>query len=265
MNAHFVKTIALTLLVLNITACSLFSLTDREPYYPLFRDSVYTDDSVTIIDTNNVVRKAIKSNDYVNVSDHEAVNNNASKIFSEAITSSATSIKDIQNTYFHNGLEAVIKQFTCEMYASQQPANSVQLCPLSSEILNNNLQHLPFTKGLRVNHRLSVTVHDDSGDLELEFFLKSTQERSLNTLWGAVHELGNILHSNLAEESLVLTINMSVHKKNHLDTLWRALHHEPLVFFVILPSVDSILQSKNEAESMDFAYAEAKLLVVDSR
>lgn len=265
MNKPVSKATILALVLVGLNACSLLSKTDRQPYYPFFTYSVYSDADVSLIETNNVVAKAIRSNHYVRVSDIGAFNSNIDKVFSEALTSYSVSIDDIKTQGFHHGIESIIKQFACEVYVSQQPADSIQLCPLSKDVVDNNIPYLPFIDGLRVHHRLSKKVSVNSGDIEFEFFLRSTHERSLETLWGAVHELGSIPDSELPFDSLVLTINMNAHKKSDLDTRWRSLHHEPLVFFVMLPSVDLILQNKNEIASMDFAYEKALLLIVDSR
>ena len=259
------KTSIAVALGLSLTACSMFSEPKREPYYPALRDTVYSDEDITVIESNNVLKTAIKSNQYVNVADLDEVNNNAAKVFAEVLNSSSVTVKDIQNKQFHKGLKTIIKQFTCELYASKQPADSVQLCPLDSKIVDNNLDYLPFEDGLRFTQRLSTTLNDDEDKLQLELFLKSTHERSLDSLWGAVHELGRFKNSQLSEDSLVLTINMKVYKKSDSNLRWMYLHPEPLVFFVVLPPVDLIINRPNEVESMDFAYRSAKLLVVDSR
>ena len=250
---------------LGLTACSMFSEPKREPYYPPLRDTVYSDEDITVIESNNVLKAAIKSNQYVNVANYNNVNGTADKVFAEVLNSSAVTLKDIQNEQFHQGLETIIKQFTCELYASKQPADSVQLCPLSSKIVDNNLNYLPFEDGLRFTQRLRATLYDNEDRLQIELFLKSTHERSLDTLWGAVHELGHFNNSTLSPDSLVLTVNMKVYKKSDSNLRWMYLHPEPLVFFVVLPSVDLIISRPNEVESMNFSYRSAKLLVVDSR
>ncbi|ERB62978.1 hypothetical protein N779_23280 [Vibrio coralliilyticus OCN008] len=136
------KTSIAVALGLSLTACSMFSEPKREPYYPALRDTVYSDEDITVIESNNVLKTAIKSNQYVNVADFDEVNNNAAKVFAEVLNSSSVTVKDIQNKQFHEGLKTIIKQFTCELYASKQPADSVQLCPLDSKIVDNNLDYL---------------------------------------------------------------------------------------------------------------------------
>ncbi|WP_114785770.1 hypothetical protein [Vibrio tetraodonis] len=265
MRTHIIEAVILTVACTILSSCSYFSSTTREPYYPRLSNSIFSDESLTLIETNNVVIKAIKSNRYVSVSDFQGVNDVAKIVFNEAEVSSAVSISDVQTSLFHHALESIIKQFTCEVFTSKHPNSSIQLCPLSKSATMSAEHALPFIGGIRLKHRLSTTIHNDPAGLEFELFLRSVQERSLDTLWGAVHELGKIPNSELAQDSLVLTINMNIHKKNDLDRRWRSLHHEPLVFFVILPPVESIWRSKNEIESMSFAYKKAVLLVVDSR
>ena len=263
MHTHIIKAVILTVTCVIISSCSYFSSTTRQPYYPLLSNSIFSDESLTLIETNNIVIKAIKSNRYVSVSDYQGVNDVANIVFNEAEVSSAVSISDVQNSLFHHALESIIKQFTCEVFTSKHTNSSIQLCPLSKNATKTAA--LPFIDGIRLKHRLSTTIHNDLVGLEFELFLRSVQERSLDTLWGAVHELGKVPNSELSQDSLVLTVNMNIHKKNDSDRRWRSLHHEPLVFFVVLPPVESIWQSKNEIKSMNFAYEKAVLLIVDSR
>ncbi|WP_239424326.1 hypothetical protein [Vibrio galatheae] len=243
----------------------MFTSDARDPYYPLLRDSTYSEEEIAVIESDNVLKSALKHNHYVLVDDQNQVNQSVDKVFAEAIRNRAISITDLKDKPFHQGLETIIKQFTCELYASQQPSDSVQLCPQSNQIVDNGLGYLPFQEGLRFTQRIRTAEQNANDSLLLEMFLKSTHERPLNSLWGAVHELGHFKGSRLPAESLVLTVNLQAYKKDSNAHMWRYMHHEPLIFFVVLPSVDHLINRPNEIESMDFAYRSAKLLVVDSR
>ncbi len=162
----------------------MFSQPERTPYYPSIRDSTYSDEKISVIESNNVLKSAIKQNRYVPVNETAKVNNNAATIFSEVVASNTLSITDLNQDEFHQGLEALIKQFTCELYASQQSADTIQVCPQSQKIVDNNLGYLPFEDGVRRTERLVSVVRNAQETLELEFFLKSSNERSLESLWG---------------------------------------------------------------------------------
>ncbi|KGY12945.1 hypothetical protein NM22_07765 [Vibrio tubiashii] len=265
MDVSMTKLMLISLLAAVTTGCSMFDSTKHKPYYPLLRDSHYSDEDVTVIESDNVLKSALKHNDYVSVEDRDRVNQSVDIVFAEAIDSHAVSVKDLKGNLFHDGVEQLIKQFTCELYASQQPENSVQLCPKSNKIVDNAQGYLPFEQGLRAAQRISAIESNSSNTFQLELFLKSTHERQLESLWGAVHELGIFKGSQLPPESLVLTVNLKAYKKDQQSRIWRYMHPEPLIFFVILPSVDHITSRPNEIASMAFAYRSAKLLVVDSR
>jgi len=265
MHSLTVKSVVTGMMAANIAGCSLFWADGREPYYPLLRDSTYSDEEVAVIETDNILSSAVKHNDYVLIEDKERVNQSVDKVFAEAINNHFVPIENLKSPPFHRGLELIIKQFTCELYASQQPVNSIQLCPQSNQIVDNGLDYLPFEQGLRTAQRLSTIERNSEGTLQLELFLKSTHERPLESLWGAVHELGHFKGSQLPPESVVLTINLKAYKKDTNAHNWRYMHSEPLIFFVVLPSVDHLISRPNEVESMKFAYRSAKLLVVDSR
>ncbi|WP_245798212.1 hypothetical protein [Vibrio ostreicida] len=243
----------------------MFSGSTEPVYYPTLSESIYSTEGVTVIDSNNVLKTAISTNQYVMVSAHERVNQNIEKVFSEVLESRAISALDLQQQSFHVGLERIIKQFSCELFSSQQPFDSIQLCPPDHKIVGNNLGYLPFKAGLHTTHRLSISTNGQFDKIQMNMFLKSTHERALTSLWGAIHELGKFDHSDLQASSLVLTVNLVVHKKSETSLRWEYLHPKPLVFFIVLPSVDLILSKRNEVEGMNFAYKNAKMLLVDNR
>ena len=251
--------------LLSLNGCSLFNADQRQPYYPLLRDVIYSEQELTVIQSDNILTQAITNNHFLAVNETSKLNQAFDKLFAEATHNQAVSIHDLIESEFHQDLALLIKQFSCELFASQQPADSIQLCPLSNQIVDNGLDYLPFQQGRRVTERLSVVSKNRQDTFQLELFLRSSHERSLDTLWGAVHELGALKGSQLAPESLVLTVNLNAYKKSEDLQRWKYLNPEPLLFFVVLPPVEYIISRPNEIQSMDFAYRSAKLLIIDSR
>jgi len=260
------KTLLLTAVTSSfLTGCSFFSAPEREPYYPLLRDATYSNEEIAVIESDNVLKSAIKQNHVVAVAQTQEVETTFDKVFAEAEWSEGISLDDLKSEQFHDGLELLIKQFSCELYASKQPDDSIQLCPQSNKIVDNALAYLPFEDGLRMTQRLSTTQTNKDDTLQIELFLKSTHERPLESLWGAVHELGSFKGSTLSPDKLVLTVNLSAYKKESAAHTWRALYREPLIFFVAIPPVDAIANQPNEVASMNYSYNKAKLIVADSR
>tara|TARA_Y100001956_G_C4116298_1_gene185067 strand:+ start:276 stop:1046 length:771 start_codon:yes stop_codon:yes gene_type:complete len=251
-------------ITVSLLGCSNFLDSARKPHYPTIRDAIYSSDGTTVIESNNVLKRAVKENRVIPLASKELVNSNAATLFAEIIGNRGIGPQDLYGSEFHYSLEQLIKQFTCELYASQQPEESIQLCPMTNEIVDNNLDYLPFVEGQRTTSRLAVSATNAPETLEVELFLKSTNERSLDTLWGAVHELGQFKGSALPSESLVLTVNLQAYKKVDVKHGWKELYKEPLIFFVILPSVEQLLNRQNEVESMRLAYRNAKIVLVES-
>ncbi len=265
MQKTLLKTITSGLLASSLLGCSLFSKPERVPYYPQVRDVHYSSEEIPVIESDNVLKSAIKQNRFVDLTDQQGINRSTEAVFAEIMNSQALTTADLQSEWFHQGVAEIVKQFSCELYSSQQPAQSIQLCPQSNKVVDNDLGYFPFQDGLRYTERLSSTQVNPADSLQLELFLKSTHERTLDSLWGAVHELGAFKESTLSEESLVLTINIDAYKRNEASGQWQFMHPDPLIFFVVLPSADNILSRPNEVEAMNFAYRSSKLLVVDSR
>jgi hypothetical protein len=256
------STITISLL---LSGCAFFSTPEREPYYPLLSEATYSDDEIAVIESNNVLKSAIKQNALINLEKQNEIEASFSKVFAEVENSEGFSFEDLKTPSFHQALKTIVQQFSCEVYASQQDANTIQLCPQHEKIVDNNLPYLPFKDGGRVIQRLITDELNEQGTLQLEMFLKSTHERPLESLWGAVHELGRFKGSQLPAESLVLTINLSAYKKDHYAHAWRSAYHEPLIFFVVLPPVDEISEQPNEIASMAYSFNNAKLIAADSR
>ncbi|RTZ14513.1 hypothetical protein EJ063_16490 [Vibrio aquaticus] len=273
MRTPLTKPLLLSLLTSTLLGgCSLFSAPEREPDYPTLGSTYYSSDDTTVIESDNVLKTAIKNNRLIAVSNRSAIEEKFDLLFAEVrqYQTFATDTKpftndDLKGEDFHKGLETLIKQFSCELYASQQSSDSVQLCPLNHKIVDNNLGYLPFQDGRHVTERLSTTLTNSEGTKELDMFLRSTHERPLESLWGGVHELGSFKGSELAPTSLVLTVNLSAHKKESHSRPWQELHDEPLILFVVLPSVERILTQRNEVDAMNLSYQKAQLLIVDSR
>lgn len=252
-----------TSLLLN--GCAFFSDAEREPYYPLLSEATYSEEEIAVIESNNVLKSAIKQNALISIEKHNEIEAAFNRVFAEVENSEGFSFEDLKTPTFHRTLKAIVQQFSCEVYASQQDANTIQLCPPNDKIVDNNMSYLPFNDGVRVIQRLAADELNDEGTLQLEMYLKSTHERPLESLWGAVHELGRFKGSQLPAESLVLTVNLSAYKKDRYAHAWRAAYHEPLIFFVVLPPVDEITEQPNEIASMAYSFNKAKLIAADSR
>ena len=248
-----------------LTGCSGFELSKISDHYPTLNVATFSDENTQLDSSPNIIKSAIEHNEYVRVEDTQKVNQYIYKIFAEAELNEVVSINELKNNLFHSALELIVKQFTCELYASMQPSNSIQFCPRERDMVTNNLGYLPFKNGLRYNHRLVVEEKDTETSLHIELFLRSTRERSFDSVWGAVHELGYFKGSRLDPESLVLTVNLNAYKKSAKEHNWHFAHSEPLVFFVIIPTIKALIHRPNEIESMDYAYRSARILIVDSR
>jgi len=252
--------------VLLTTGCS--SNPENDPShltYPPIKYTTYTSDGDVLIDSYNVVRGAITNNRWLPLSETSEINQQLDSLFPELEQTSVLSFEDLATSQFHDSVEQLVKSFSCELYASQQSTDSVQACPSNNDLAANGLSYLPFHKGARFEQRLAVQTLNATQDMEMDLFLKSGAEKSLESLWGAVHTLGQFNSSTLSPNNLVLTINMNVHKRFNEASTWQPMHSAPLIFFVALPSVEELLAQSNEITAMQYAYDHAKLLMVDSR
>ena len=157
-----------------LTGCSGLYLDKAPDHYPTLSLATFSDASVHLATSPNIVKSAIEHNEFVKIKNTDKVNQYIPRIFAEANLNEVVSISDLKNTTFHSALELMVKQFTCELYASMQPYDSVQLCPKDRDIVTNNLGYLPFKDGVRYNHRLVIEEKDANSTLHIELFLRST-------------------------------------------------------------------------------------------
>lgn len=248
------------------TGCSSNPETDASHLtYPPIKYATYTSDGDVLIESYNVVRSAITDNRWLPLNETNEINQQLDSLFPELEQASVLSFDDLAAPQFHQSVEKLVKSFSCELYASQQSKDSVQACPPSNEMAANGLNYLPFHKGARFEQRLTIQSLNSNQDMEMDLFLKSGAEKSLESLWGAVHTLGQFNSSTLSPNNLVLTVNLNVHKKSNAASTWQPMHRSPLIFFVALPTVEELLAQNNEITAMQYAYEHAKLLMVDSR
>ncbi|WP_367986496.1 hypothetical protein AB2S62_07950 [Vibrio sp. NTOU-M3] len=246
-----------------LSGCIAFTDSTKENRYPSLSDATYSKEELTVKETNNVLRSAIVNNRLVSLTATDMINQSMPVVFAEAYDDSSKIALESQE--FHRSLEELVKEFSCQLYASRQPTHTIQLCPASNQVVLNNLNYLPFTEGVWLTQRLSNYYESSQQPHMFELYLKSGIEKPLTSVWGAVHEAGYFPASEVNPRDLVLTIFLDSYNKTESQQPWQRLYREPLVFFVFLPPVDHILDHQNEVKAMDFAYNNARLLLVDSR
>ncbi|WP_254068227.1 hypothetical protein [Vibrio aestuarianus] len=248
-----------------LSGCIAYSLDEYHSMtYSTLSEAYYSENELTVADNPNVVRSAVEQNHLVWTTDLKSVEDELPTLFPELNLHEQNSHPfDVQ--IFHVALNHLIGRFGCELYSSVQNEDSVQTCDNQGTIAANNLGYLPFNKGKYLGERLQVHQQSNQQRFAIDLYLKSTFERSLDSVWGAVHTLGHFNHSQLSPDSLVLTVYLNSYTQNSENALWQPLHAEPLIFFVLLPNIDSILSQENEMAASDFSYNNSKLLLVKSQ
>lgn len=248
-----------------LSGCIAYSLDEYHLMtYSALSEAYYSEGELTIADNPNVVRTAIAQNHLVWTTDLKSVEDELPTLFPELNLSAQNSnLFDVQA--FHIALNNLVGRFSCELYSSVQSEDSVQTCDNHGTIAANNLGYLPFNKGKYLGERLQVHQQSNQHRFAIDLYLKSAFERSLDSMWGAVHTLGHFNHSQQSPDSLILTVYLNGYTQNSVNALWQPLHAEPLVFFVLLPNIDSILDQENEMAASDFSYNNSKLLIVRSQ
>ncbi|MGF1754206.1 hypothetical protein L4C33_11475 [Vibrio makurazakiensis] len=229
-------------------------------YFPL-SESVYSQDALKVGATNNIIKSAINQSQLLSIVERADVDRHMSVLFPEISAQSHASISLLSTPVFHDSLEQIISEFTCHLYSSAQPDNTVQFCPNSISVQRNNLDYLPFNKGELYQQRLIVNNKNLTDGVQVELFMKSGKELSSEQLFAPIHTLGVFPRSSIADNSLVLTINMKASTINS-ERVWQPIYNKPLIFFVVMPDIESITELPNELNAIEYAKNNSSILLV---
>ncbi|CAM2819443.1 hypothetical protein VIOR103205_04430 [Vibrio ordalii] len=246
-----------------LSGCIAYSSKPENPRsYPLLSEATYSEDALSLADSPNIIRTAIEQNQSVTINDLNALTSQLPIVFPELNLHLAQE-HSFDVRLFQSAVQQLVSQFACELYSSQQMPDSVQMCANDGRITPNNLGYLPFQQGKYLGERLTVHRHSQSQGVALELYLKSASERSLSSVWGAAHTLGRFRGSHFSSDSVVLTVYFEGHVLDERHR-WQAQYPEPLIFFLLLPSITTLTQQSNDASAAQFAVNNSQLLLVNS-
>ncbi|NAW97709.1 MULTISPECIES: hypothetical protein [unclassified Vibrio] len=251
-----------------LSGCIAYNSKPKNPRsYPLLSEAIYSEDDLSLADNPNIIRTAIEENQSVTINDLNALTSQLPIVFPE-LNLHLEQEHSFDARLFQSAVQQLVAQFACELYSSQQMSDSVQMCANDGRVTPNNLGYLPFQQGKYSGERLTVHRHSQpqgsqSQSVAVDLYLKSTSERPLSSIWGSTHTLGRFHGSHFSSDSVVLTVYFEGHVLDERHQ-WQAQYPEPLIFFLLLPSITTLLQQGNDASAAQFAMNNTRLLLVDS-
>ncbi|WP_261599248.1 hypothetical protein, partial [Marinomonas sp. BSi20414] len=127
---------------------------------------------------------------------------------------------------------------------------------------SNRREAMPFVSGQFTTNRIDAFIDDQNNHVSFHAYLKSTNEKSLDSAFGSVHELGTFFGKLADRRSLVLSIDLQTYQLNANGFRGEKINKIPYTYFVILPKAVDIAKQSNQELAGRFSVEKAKLLIL---
>lgn len=230
--------------------------------YPSLATIRFGDGNQIVASSDNLIANAIESGHRIPLVYNSKFSSLTPNLFPSKYFDSYTSDR-LNNEAFVAGLKEIVSKFACAEYRFRHGQPEAEGC-LGFIEDGRNKEQMPFVDGTYVDKRMEVHIDSKKHGIGYYFYLPSASEKSLNTLWGAVHELGTFFGRSLGRKQLVLTVYVSVYLLN--DSGYRSskpIYNEPLAYFVVLPSALDIYKNRNQNIVGHSAAQKSSLLILE--
>jgi hypothetical protein len=169
--------------------------------------------------------------------------------------------KKLNSAKFIETLAEVVKEFSCAEYRFRHQLPEKSNC--NGYIVNNRKkEHMPFVSGRYMTNRIEANRDDHRNRISFQAYLESSKEKSLESAFGSVHELGSFFGRLADRRSLVLSVQVQTFWLNTNQQREKPMLSEPLTYFLILPKAVDIAQQKSESAAASYALANTRLLIL---
>ncbi|MBJ7556678.1 hypothetical protein [Marinomonas spartinae] len=156
-------------------------------------------------------------------------------------------------------LSNVVKQFGCAEYRFRHDL------PKSTGCQNGSSSHkeaMPFVSGQFTTKRIESVADDKHSGVSFYAYLKSTDEKSLKSAFGSVHELGTFFGKAPDRHSLVLSVDLQAFQLNSNMFRGKKINQYAYTYFLILPKAIDIARQANQEAAGAFSVKHARLVVL---
>ncbi|MGF1718917.1 hypothetical protein L4D20_02585 [Vibrio kyushuensis] len=241
--------------------------------YPSLSSTTIDSNGTRLVDTNNVVKLAIEQNRFIPLRYNQKFKDHRADLFKEVEQLGEYELNAYVNSSLVRGIQNIVGEFACVSYRHYSEKPQASSCNDTSSISPSNskennvsshskLEGKPFIYGQYVNNRLTTTLNNISIPARsYDLFLPSAQEKPLNTIWGAVHQLDSSRIFNNDTKPTVLTVYIDAYKMNQDGERTDNVIEGAQVILVVVPRVSEIALREDEKSARDFAINHAKVIV----
>lgn len=221
------------------------------------------DKGTRVYDTNNVLKVAIEDNRFIPLAYNTKWRDSAPELFPEIRTLSQYELDAYASPNLVKGIQKLVAEFSCATYRFNQNKPQTRSCQGAS-FDNKKREGKPFQGGQYVDNRLTVSINNVSNSMpnrSYDIYLPSAKEKPLNSVWGAVHELGSFFVRQRDNKDTVLTIYIDAYRLDKDLERGKKVTDKPQVVFVVIPRASVIGRQSSEQAAANFAVKDAVLIV----
>ncbi|MEF1200420.1 hypothetical protein QTO12_07680 [Vibrio owensii] len=249
--------------VILLAASILFTI-DSHAYvsgnYPRLATMRIGEPQQLVSSSNNMISYAIENGKSVSL-EYNQIKSMTPYIFRKEYFDSYIG-KKLNNPTFVKGLQAIVNEFACAEYRFRHRMPQSDSC--SGYVGDKyNKEKMPFVDGQFKSFRLEQHIDNKRDGISYQFYLPSASEKTLDSIWGAVHELGSFFGRTFERRQLVLSVYMQAYPLNENGFRDRTpFYDKPITFFIVLPSATEISRQNNQTRAGHFAADKAQLLIL---
>ncbi|HFQ5100102.1 TPA: hypothetical protein ACGUU3_003388 [Vibrio vulnificus] len=228
--------------------------------YPRLATMRIEESQQLIASSNNMISYAIENGQSVSL-EYNQIKSMTPYIFRKEYFDSYVG-KKLNSPTFVKGLQAIVNEFACAEYRFRHRMPQSDSCSgyVSDQ---NDKEKMPFVDGQFKSFRLEQHINSKRDGISYQFYLPSTSEKALDSIWGAVHELGTFFGRAFDPRQLVLSVYMQAYPLNENGFRdGNPFYDKPIVFFIVLPPAVEIFRQDNQIEGGQFAQDKAQLLIL---
>jgi len=162
-------------------------------------------------------------------------------------------------------ISPVIRDVVCAEYRFRHRQVSSSHCNSAVKQHNGPIEGMPFVSGSFTDSNAINDYDDRKNRLSYEAYLPSSQQYSLKTLEGSIHELGTFFGRFASNRSLVLTMRVNIYTIDRDGFRGAPLNRAPLQLWIVLPSAQKLSQQSHQAQAANYALKNAQLLIIGKR
>lgn len=230
--------------------------------YPRFAYAQLFSSGESVSEKPNVLLTAIENGDAIPLHNLQDVKSSKSYLFPNLYFLSSYNADKLASQTFVDAMSKVVGEFACAEYRFRKGLAEKRECKgyVADEDVSESM---PFVSGQYTTSPIEVNADDRRNRVSFYAYLPSAEEKSLESAFGSVHELGTFFGRFAHRRSLILSISLQAYWLDSDNMRKDKINQDTVSYFVVLPKAVDIAAQPDESSAAQFAIKQAKLLILE--